>query len=196
MNNIQHSSARQTHYTPTEIICKCRLVFRGNIGLDPASDDIANDVVRADRFFSKGDKRSSLDRAWRADSVFLNPPGGKIRGKSSIAMFWDKFFSEFKEGNFDRGIFLGFSLELLPKRIEILSFPTLFFGVSPHLPNYLTGGGRVKFLNQDLIPQKSPTHGSFLTLVCNDDDEQTKKLFYQVFKNDGVIVSSCDAGGS
>lgn len=185
MTNSQLSSIKQEHYTPLGIIDRCRWTLSDPIDLDPASNHVANSIIRANRFYSKAD--NSLERSWLAKNVFLNPPGGKRKNKSLSALFWDKFISEHRRKNFLTGFFLGFSLELISKRPGILYYPTLFFAnMGEFAPDYLTKGGRVKFLDQELHPQKSPTHGNFLTIVSRNP------YFYERFKisfrDSGVIA--------
>lgn len=172
MSNPQHLSIKPEHYTPPEIIVRCKLTINYGIDLDPASDSIANKNVGAKDFYTQADNPLTDQASWKAKSVFCNPPGGKLRNKSLSALFWDKFISEYREKHFEVGFFLGFSLELLSKRPDILREPVLIFGnLFPDNPKsrppFLTGSGRIKFLDKDFIPQTSPTHGSFLVLVTH-----------------------------
>jgi len=57
-------------YTPPEIVEAARDVL-GRIDLDPASTDIANEVVRAAVYYTK--EQDGLAQAWRG-KVWLNPP--------------------------------------------------------------------------------------------------------------------------
>lgn len=170
MNNPQHLSIKPEHYTPPGILERCRLTINSGIDLDPASDCIANENVGAKNFYTQTDG-PLMDRVkWEAKSVFCNPPGGRLGKKSLSALFWDKFILEYRKGHFEAGFFLGFSLELLPKRLDILQQSVLIFGnLFPDFPKlrptFLTGSGRIKFLDKDFKPQASPTHGSFLVLA-------------------------------
>lgn len=169
MDNPQHLSTKPEHYTPPEILERCRLTIKSDIDLDPASDHIANKNVGAKNFYSQAD--DPLNRtSWIAENVFCNPPGGRLKNKSLSALFWDKFILEYQKHHFEAGFFLGFSLELIPKRPGILQEHVLIFGnLFPDdpksRPSFLTGSGRIKFLDQDFKSQASPTHGSFLVLV-------------------------------
>lgn len=74
MSNVKHSSESQEHYTPQWVVELCRELM-GGIDLDPASSKDANDmIVRAKRYGTVED--SYAGKPWRAESVFLNPPGG------------------------------------------------------------------------------------------------------------------------
>lgn len=81
------SSITGIHYTPADIINRAKFVLEG-IELDPASDAKANQLIRAERFYSDeyaptraADCASlqfagfdGLAQRWTARSVWLNPP--------------------------------------------------------------------------------------------------------------------------
>ena len=64
------NSGNNEWYTPADIIESARLVM-GTIDLDPASSEIANETVRADKFFSADD--DGLNQIWEG-TIWLNPP--------------------------------------------------------------------------------------------------------------------------
>jgi len=60
-------------YTPPEYVGLIKDVFPKNkIWLDPASCAAANQVVQAERYFTKED--DGLSQEWNAYTLFLNPP--------------------------------------------------------------------------------------------------------------------------
>lgn len=58
--------------TPSYILDAARTLWGGAIDLDPASSELSQTVVRADRFFTKAD--DGLAKDWDARTVWLNPP--------------------------------------------------------------------------------------------------------------------------
>lgn len=133
MSNIpQHSSGSNEFYTPARWVDPARELM-GSIELDPASSWLANEVVKAERFFGhmlaplagKGEPSSWLVDGsfaeWRARTAFLNPPGGRSSpemrqrwGSSSSAVcWWSKLANHWQRDEVGEAIFVGFTLEIL-----------------------------------------------------------------------------------
>ena len=85
-------------YTPTHILERVHNVM-GGIDLDPASNPIANEYVKADKFFTKED--NGLEQEWYG-RVFINPPFTA----DVINNFTDKLISEYENGNVTEAIIL------------------------------------------------------------------------------------------
>lgn len=64
------NSGNMERNTPKELVEMARRVL-GRIDLDPASNDVAQETVRAGAYFTKDD--NGLNRPW-CGRVFLNPP--------------------------------------------------------------------------------------------------------------------------
>lgn len=194
--NSQHSSQSNEHYTPAEIIRSVHSVL-DNIELDPASCELANRVVRAKRIFTIED--NALEKEWKAKTVFLNPPGGKIKNKSSQALFWNKLVQEYCLDNIDSAIFLAFSLELIPKCLNVLHFPVCFVGKksSTSSVSCVTGSGRIRFdtisENGERTSSSAPTHGNFIVLLPNGFEQIDR--FRNTFSKYGFVVIGEDFRG-
>ncbi len=72
----------------------------GTIELDPASSALANETVKAHRFFTTD--QDGLLRDWTAQTVWLNPP----YSQPLISQFVDKLLSELSNGNCSEAIVL------------------------------------------------------------------------------------------
>lgn len=85
-------------YTPEQHIKLARQVL-GTIELDPASSHVANQTVKAERFFSQ--ETNGLEKEW-AGNVWLNPP----YAQPAIAQFADKMVAEWQSGRVTAAIVL------------------------------------------------------------------------------------------
>ena len=85
-------------YTPAFIIEKVYEVM-GFINLDPASNKIAQEWIKADLFYTKED--DGLTKDWNG-KIWCNPP----YSASLIKKFTNKFLAEYMNGNLVEGIML------------------------------------------------------------------------------------------
>ena len=70
LNPLHNTTGNQEWYTPDDVIEAVRFVL-GTIELDPASSEIANEVVQAQKIFTLDD--DGLAHEWEG-AVFMNPP--------------------------------------------------------------------------------------------------------------------------
>ncbi len=106
-------------YTPVKYVDAAREVMDGTIDLDPASCTVANETVKATRYFTIDD--DGLGQAWKAKTMWLNPPygkaipytsrgrymgGGNTEAKSLQTQFVEKALSEYRAGNVEQVILL------------------------------------------------------------------------------------------
>lgn len=106
--NIQHSSRSDAWYTPLEVVTAAQRVL-GPIDLDPASDEFGNARVGARYFLTK--EMDGLNTPWIPGTIFLNPPGGKVRNRSQMELFWRRLMAHRDEGQLTHAVFVAFSLE-------------------------------------------------------------------------------------
>lgn len=100
MQVLTSTSDREWH-TPPWLLGMVHDVL-GEIDLDPASSAVANERVKANRYFSVDD--DGLAKPWEAMTVFLNPP---YNGSSTI---WSsRMIEEYTVHNFEEGILLVFA---------------------------------------------------------------------------------------
>lgn len=171
------ASARHSHksvewYTPSWLVEKARLVL-GEIWLDPCSSEEAQKTVDAREFWTA----HGLDRAWQADTIFLNPPGRSPENPLGVAPWWDKLVCA-ASGNWTRaGIYVGFSLE----QLQVLQNQT---GVCPLMYTTCIPKKRIAYVSPDGA-KKSPTHGSFVTLVTTR--REIEEYFAQEFAEVGYV---------
>lgn len=96
------SSLNDSWRTPSKYIEAARLVL-GGIDLDPASSGIANETVKATKYYTKAE--DGLDNDWKG-TVWINPPYGKTNNQSNQGLFAHKLVNEYIEGNITAGIIL------------------------------------------------------------------------------------------
>ena len=87
-------------YTPQKYIDAARKVM-GSIDLDPASNNLAQEVVQATRWF--GIEENGLQQSWGSyGNVWMNPP----YKQPEMSLFADKLCTEFVDGNIKQAIML------------------------------------------------------------------------------------------
>ncbi len=83
----------------------------GPVDLDPASEPLANERIKANRVITESE--DGLLAPWSRGSVFLNPPGGKVGRHSKTSLFWQRLMRHLDEGHLSHAIFMCFSAEAL-----------------------------------------------------------------------------------
>ncbi len=171
---ISHSSKSNEHYTPANIVEAARKVL-GGIDLDPASCELANEVVQAEVWYGPGSEFGEDGLAEPgAGRVFLNPPGGRVPDQykglgtlSSAALWWAVWSSMWQEGEIDSMIFIGFNIEIL-RSAQALDVP------QPIDFPFCVPKNRIAFdtpLHTDQgepfkrVPSNSPTHANVIVYL-------------------------------
>lgn len=89
-------------YTPPWLIELIREALGGSIDLDPASNRRPQQWIRAAHYFTTG----GLTRAWKARTVFCNPPYGIAESGSNQGRWSRKMEGEYSAGHFRAGVLL------------------------------------------------------------------------------------------
>lgn len=93
--NVVFNNTTNEWYTPGYIIESVRKVL-GTIDLDPASNAKANEIVKATKYYTQ--ETNGYDKEWFGN-IFLNPPYGTVKGKSSAALWLQKLIDSYLARN-------------------------------------------------------------------------------------------------
>jgi hypothetical protein len=96
--HVAQNSGENEWYTPPNFIASARAVM-GGIDTDPASSEIANQTVKAKRFFTKED--DGLSQTWKGN-VWMNPP----YAQPLISNFAEAVAYKYNAGEFKQAIVL------------------------------------------------------------------------------------------
>jgi ParB family chromosome partitioning protein len=92
-------------YTRPKYIEAAREVM-GSIELDPASCTAANEIVKAERYYTK--EQNGLLQEWKARSLWLNPPYARTAHyQSGIGLFVQKCLEAYHHGDVQQAIILA-----------------------------------------------------------------------------------------
>lgn len=149
-------------HTPADIIAAVHETL-GHIDLDPASSAIANQTVKADKFFSV--QNSGLDKDWRGN-IFMNPPFTN----GTIELFVDKLIGQLEIGNVKSAIVLTDA-----------ATDTCWFRKLAKKSNAFVLTKRINFLKAGTKETGSPTRGQAVFYIGDDSD-----LFYHAFAKFGL----------
>ena len=165
MSHVQHNSGNNEWYTPKFILDAARNTL-GYFDIDPASNDIAQEMVQAKVFYTVDN--SGLDKEWNG-KVWMNPPySGPL-----IKQFCNKLKDEVDAGNTSEFI------TLTNNATETLWFKTLF-----ELSNaFCFIHKRVKFLDYLGQPANTPLQGQVLCYRGTSIDK-----FKEQFSKYGLIM--------
>ena len=159
------SSKSNEHYTPIEIVELAREML-GSIELDPASCLEANKTIKAKFFFSK--KEDGLLCSWSAKTIWCNPPYGRIKAKSSQAIWLDKMIEEYKNNKFESGLLLINASTGNKWFKKVWDYPVCLLY------------RRIQFISDGVI-KKQTTHSNAI-VYFGKDIEQFKKSFSKIGK--------------
>jgi len=174
----QHLSKSDSWGTPSSVVELVHEFFGGPPDLDPASSPAHNRLVKARQILTRAD--DALQAAWpRGETVFLNPPGGKIGNRSVAGLFWARFVDQFLDERFDVGVFLGFTLEILRTAQDYHTIVPLDCPIC--VPRQ-----RLRFLEPVKGEGGSPTHANAIILLTRNSD--LERRFVEVFGRLGSVI--------
>ena len=171
--HVSHNSGNNEWYTPTEYIEAARAVM-GDIELDPASSEIANQTVKARVYFTAED--DGLRFHWDG-RVWMNPP----YSSELIGKFTDKLVQHFAGGDVTEAIVL------VNNATETGWFQTMLVCASA----VCFIKRRVKFIDMDGNPSGAPLQGQAILYMGDNPQGFTDR-----FSEFGVILYGNRTGGS
>ena len=174
----------------------------GSVDLDVASDPIANQGIKARRFYTKED--DGYTASWVADNIFINPPGKTVsKGKEVKAAQWvDKLWDCYKNGDFKEAIYLcyrggsigGVPYEMLSSDEVLICLTCKGSQEALNKDNQaISGSGRICFEKVDeednRVIQDKNTQSSMIVLLSAHP--LTRFIFRREFRKYGAILKSC-----
>ena len=160
---MTNATGNEEWYTPKDYMEKVQLVL-GDIDLDPASCEVANETVKAKRYFTK--EQDGLLQDW-AGAVYINPP----YTRAIVAQFTDKLIHHYQRGDVSQAILLVYATTDTDWFQKALSASDAV----------LFTNARIKFYN---VSGTQPGHYGQALFYFGKDTEK----FNQVFSDKGVIA--------
>lgn len=163
---VINNSGNNEWYTPPEYIAAARELM-GGIDLDPASCEIANKIVTADKFFSI--EEDGLKQEWRG-RIWMNPP----YASNLIGQFASKLVSEVRAGNVTQACVL----------VNNATETRWFQEMTAESVAVCFVQGRIKFIDKNGITSGTPLQGQAILYFG-----ENPFIFTNVFKKFGVILN-------
>jgi len=163
--HVSQNSGQNEWYTPPQYIEAARAVL-GTINLDPASSDIANKIVQAERYYTAED--DGLSAPWDG-RVWMNPP----YSSDLIGKFSDKLAQHFVEGNITEAIVL----------VNNATETAWFQGMLIHAAAVCFISRRVRFIDMNGEPSGAPLQGQAVLYLGHNE-----ALFAEIFSQFGKVL--------
>lgn len=165
---VLQSSESAEWYTPAIYVNAARQVM-GNIDLDPASCELANQVVQAERYYDV--YAHGLLQHWHGN-VWLNPPYGREKDNQSSQEVWTcKLIAEYEAGHVEQAILLVNASTSTGWFQRLWNYPICF---TDH---------KIRFYNERCVASQ-PTHGNAFVYFG-----QQEARFIEVFTRFGVVIT-------
>lgn len=163
---VTFNSGNVEWYTPPEVVRAVHETL-GHIDLDPASSSTANEIVRADKFYSVDD--DGLDLNWFGN-VYLNPP----YARGIVKKFVSKLIYEFNAGRVKSAVVL----------VNAQTDAKWFSSLAQACTGAIFTQGRIRFVQADGTPSKhTPTCGQCFFYFGNDVEK-----FFVAFAHFGYPI--------
>jgi hypothetical protein len=159
---INQDSGKVEYYTPSFIVEAARQVM-GSIDLDPASSSIANNSIKATRFYTIN--QPSLELPW-IGNIWMNHPFSRKNNYEFI----NKLLHEVKEGNVKQACCITFAATSEKWFRPLLTFPQCYLF------------GRTNYILPDGSQKVGVTKGSVVTYIGPNNDK-----FREVFSKYGAV---------
>ena len=167
--HVAHNTGNNEWYTPNWIIESARQVL-GTIDVDPASNAVAQQVVKAGSYYTV--ENDGLVKNWNG-SVWIHPPYSSVL----IKQFCNKLKEQVAAGNTESFITLTNNATETKWFKDLADVSNVFC--------FLTK--RVRFISSDGSMGKQPLQGQVLCM--RGTDEQILK-FREAFKDSGILLST------
>ena len=162
--HVAQNSGNNEWYTPAAFIEAARAVM-GTIDLDPASSEVANQTVQAERFFTA--EQDGLAQDWPVARIWMNPP----YAQPLIGQFASKFRQAVRDGS--EGIVL----------VNNATETGWFHEIADGCAAICFPKGRVKFLDTSGNAAGAPLQGQAIIYSGPNAD-----AFEAEFKQFGLVV--------
>lgn len=163
--HVSHNSGENEWYTPPDYIERARKVM-GGIDLDPATSEKAQEVVRADRYFTI--ESDGLSQKW-AGRVWMNPP----YASGLVEPFTAKLADSYREGDVTQALAL----------VNNATDTAWFQYMAAWATSVLFIRGRIRFHDREGNASGAPLQGQ--ALVYFGDDAPG---FAQAFGDLGLVL--------
>ncbi len=159
--HVSNNSGNNEWYTPKKYIDSARKVM-GSIDLDPASSEIANKAVCAEKYFTESD--NGLDHDW-SGNIWLNPP----YSQPEIKLFTNKLI----RSDYDNAICLtNNATETAYGQLLLFECQAVCFI-----------NGRIKYIDKNGEASRAPLQGQMVTYFGGKINE-----FINEFKIHGICL--------
>jgi hypothetical protein len=163
--HVSMNSGENEWYTPAVFIEAARKTM-GDIDLDPASCELANETVRAKRIFTK--EQDGLTQQW-AGRVWMNPP----YAQPLMSQFAEKVASEFEAGNTTEACIL----------VNNATDTEWFHRMMRCASSVCFTKGRVRFIDKHGNPSGAPLQGQAVIYMGKSNFE-----FAEAFQTIGFVL--------